>query len=62
MMKVWDEVRSLEGQILKTLDQGREFDILDVFDNLVSIEVHSTGNERRIDKHQIESAFESAFL
>ncbi len=52
----WQEVRKLQGQTLKTLNLGREFDILQVTDSKVEIFIHSSENPRTIRREEIEGA------
>jgi hypothetical protein len=61
-MDVWDEVSNLNGKTLKTLDKGREFDILDISKNYLFIKIHSTGKERKIERRMIESAYRELAL
>jgi hypothetical protein len=56
-MDVWSHIVNLKGRTLKTLDRGEAFDIAAVRQNALILALHSTGNERRVSRDEIESAF-----
>ena len=57
-MEIWTVIAGLEGQTLKTLDRGRPFDIVRVGPRAVIVRLHSTGRERRVERDDVESAFD----
>lgn len=40
MMDCWDEIRKLKGKILRTLDHGNPFDILEINARMVIVSPH----------------------
>ena len=56
-MNIWIEIEKLKGKTLRTLDQHKSFEILDVDENIVLILPQSTRQERPIRREGIESAY-----
>ena len=56
-MKIWSEIKKLKGTTLKTLDQNRPFDIVEVTDQNVIVKPHARGIARTIKREAIEDAF-----
>jgi|WetSurMetagenome_2_1015567.scaffolds.fasta_scaffold49000_2 hypothetical protein len=56
-MELLGLLASLTGQTIKTLDQCRAFDVLDVSRAGVIIHIQRVGNERLIPYKQIEGAY-----
>jgi len=56
-VELWDEIKKLEGKTLTTLDQGRSFEVLAVFNSGVVINPLRTKKERMVPWKQIEGAF-----
>jgi len=54
---MWNEIRKLEGQTLRTLAKMKYFDIIEVTENGVTICPQATQNERSISRLEIENAF-----
>ena len=55
-MNIWDEIKRLQGQTLKTLDQKKPFDIVDVSGHAVIVCPQETHTERPITRNEIESS------
>jgi hypothetical protein len=55
---MWNEVQKLEGQTLRTLDQKKGFDIVEVQDSKVIVFLHSTETQRPIHRREIEDSFQ----
>ena len=47
-MNIWMEIEKLKGQTLRTLDQRKPFDVVDVLENVVVIRPHIHGKVRKI--------------
>jgi hypothetical protein len=58
-MDFWDQIKAFQGQTLKTIQQGKEFDVLVVEDNRVIIKPHSSREKKRISKQSIESSYQA---
>lgn len=58
-MDFWDQIKAFQGQTLKTVQQGKEFDVLVVEDNRVIIKPHSSREKKRISKQSIESSYQA---
>jgi len=56
-MNIWEEIKKLVGQTVKTLDQKKPSDILDVTDHVVLICPQETQTERPISRDEIENAY-----
>jgi hypothetical protein len=56
-MNRWTEVEKLRGQTLRTLDQRKSFEIIEVTANALVVLPKSTGLERPIRREGIEAAF-----
>jgi len=56
MIDCWQEVKKLQGQTLKTLDQRKSFDILGATYSCVEIFLHSKKSYRKIYRQEIEGA------
>ena len=56
-MELWDEIKKLEGKVLKTLDRGKSFEVVVVLNSSVIVKPLSTKKERVIPREQIEGAF-----
>jgi hypothetical protein len=56
-MSFWEEIKKPEGQTLKTLDQRKPFDNLDITDHAVLIYPQATQTERPISRDEIENAY-----
>lgn len=56
-MNVWDEIKKLKGQTLRTLDRRKPFDVIEVDSNTVVILPRSTKIERPIRREGIETAY-----
>lgn len=56
-MNIWMEIKRLKGQTLRTLDQQKPFEIVDVSENILLILPRSTKQERPIRREGIESAY-----
>jgi hypothetical protein len=55
-MNIWGEVEKLKGQTLRTLDQHKPFDIVDVTEHAVIVCPHKSDAERKISRDEIENA------
>jgi hypothetical protein len=56
-MNIWEEIKKLNGQTLKTLDRQKPFNILAVTDHVVLICPEETQTERPISRDEIEKAY-----
>ncbi len=56
-MSIWSSVARLKGRTLRTLDQGKSFDVLHVTDEHVLLKLHGTGRERMLWRKEIEGAY-----
>lgn len=56
-MNTWDEIKKLRGKTLRTLDQRKPFDVLDVSDHTVIIAPHKSHSERPISRDEVENAY-----
>ena len=56
-MDIWIEVEKLKGQTLRTLDQRKPFDIVDVSEKAIIVRPHKNEVERQISRVDIENAF-----
>ena len=56
-MIIWDEIKKLTGRTVKTLDQKKPFDILDVTEHAMLICPQETQTERPISRDEIEKAY-----
>ena len=57
-MDRWTEIAKLIGRTLKTLEQERPFDVVDVTHDEVTVRPTINDNERRIPREEIEGAFD----
>lgn len=55
---VWGEIAKLVGQRLETLDEGNRFKVVKVGENHVELLLSRTGNPRRIERGEIEAAWD----
>jgi hypothetical protein len=55
-MNIWDEVEKLKGQTLRTLDQSKPFDIVEVTEYAVIVRPHKSNAVRLISRDEIEDA------
>jgi hypothetical protein len=55
-LDLWEVIRNLEAQSLRTLKKGAAFEILSISDKKIVIRNHSTGNVLIIRKKEIEGA------
>jgi hypothetical protein len=55
--QLWGEIKNLKGRTLRTLDQRKPFEIMDVTNNTVVVLPHSTRKERPISRTGMENAF-----
>jgi len=53
---MWEEIKKLNGQTLRTLAQKKPFDILDVTEHAVLICLQETQTPRPISRDEIENA------
>ena len=53
-MEFWKSIVGLQGKVLKTLGQGKSFDVSTVTSTHVNIIPHKTKIERRINMKEIE--------
>ena len=56
-MNIWDEIEKLKGQTLRTLDQHKLFEIIEVNSNELIILPRSTKISRPIRREGIEAAY-----
>jgi hypothetical protein len=56
-MNIWIEINKLTGQTLRTLDQRRPFDVVDVNEHAVIVRPHKNEIERYISREAIENAY-----
>jgi hypothetical protein len=56
-MNIWIEIKKLKGQTLRTLDQHKPFDVVDVSDHAVIVCPHKNEIERQIPQKTIEDAY-----
>ena len=56
-MNIWNEINKLAGQTLKTLDQRKPFDVVEVNDYAVVVRPHISGIERKISRNTVENAY-----
>jgi hypothetical protein len=56
-MDLWSEIKQLEGKIIKTLDQRKPFEVVDVNDKAVIIKPFVREIERRIPRKEIEESY-----
>jgi len=56
-MEIWSEIKKLKGTTLKTLDQNRPFDIVEVTDQKIIVKPHTRNIARTIERGAIEDAF-----
>jgi len=56
-MDLWGEINQLEGKIIRTLDQRKPFEVVDVNDKAVIIKPFVRGIERRIPRKEIEESY-----
>ncbi len=56
-MSIWSLVTELQGRTLKTLDQGKPFDIVSVTERDVLVKPHISDKERPIKRSAIEGAY-----
>jgi hypothetical protein len=54
---IWSEIKKLKGTTLRTLDQNKPFDIVEVTDQNVIVKPHARGIERTVEREAIEDAF-----
>ena len=57
MMNIWIEIKQLKGQTLRTLDQRKPFDIVDVTDSTIIVRPHKSQIERSIRRDALENAY-----
>jgi len=53
-MSIWSSVTQLQGRTLKTLDQGKQFDVVSVTEQGVIVKPHISDKERPIKRFAIE--------
>lgn len=58
MPSLWDELKTLEGKTLRTLDRGAKFKILVVTNHGLIVKPLSTGKERLVPRTEIDGAYE----
>lgn len=56
-LNLWNEIKKLNGNILRTLDRHNPFEIIAVTESTVIIRLKSTGNERPISRKGLEEAY-----
>jgi len=56
MASLWNQVRALKGQTLRTVSGRAEFEIVSVEDDYVRVVPHSSGKPRPIKREEIERA------
>ena len=56
-MGVWDQLIFLEGQTLKTLDDQKPFEIMDVSDIDMQILIYANMEERKVKRSRVELAW-----
>jgi hypothetical protein len=57
MVSFWDEIKKLEGQVLRTLDRGNRFEILNGSRRGVIVKPLKTRKERLVPRKDLEGAY-----
>lgn len=55
----WNNICQLKGYALKTLDRGRPFDVVAVYDEGVVLSPAVSGKQRTIQRETLEKAFDA---
>ena len=58
-MDMWREIGTLQGHVLRTLDQHRAFDVVAVTRDSVIVRPHVHNIERPVSREEFETAFEA---
>ena len=56
-MDLWNEIKNLEGKIIRTLLQQKPFEVVEVRDKAVIIKPFVRGIKRRVPRKEIEGAY-----
>ena len=56
-MDLWIELKKLQGRTLRTLGQGKLFDVVVVLSDSIVVKPHSSGRERPVARTAIEGSF-----
>lgn len=60
-MNYWGKVKELEGCTLKTLDRGKQFELLVVTNHGEIVKPLATGKERLVPRSEIDGAYRELF-